>query len=65
MKRKVYKATNVKKINMNTLKQEVEGKDRIPGIDVAKEDCIATIMDRKIIKAFKWKHPFESHFSLI
>jgi|GEM_PF-5368986 len=29
MQKKVYKATNVKKINMNALRQEVEGEDRV------------------------------------
>lgn len=66
MKKKVYKATNVKKINLKKLSQEVEGKDIVLGVDVAKEDFMAAIMDkdRNVIKTIKWKHPFESHLFL-
>lgn len=69
MKKRVYRATNVKKINVEKLNQEIEGKDIVLGVDVAKEDFMAAIMDkdRKVIKTIKWKHPFESHlfFDLI
>ena len=66
MKKRVYKATNVKKINSEKLNQEVEGKDIVLGVDVAKEDFMAAIMDkdRNVIKTIKWKHPFESHLLL-
>jgi len=66
MKKKVYKATNVKKINLKKLSQEVEGKNIVLGVDVAKEDFMAAIMDedRNVIKTIKWKHPFESHLFL-
>ncbi len=66
MKKRVYKATNVKKINMEKLCQEIDGKDIVLGVDVAKEDFMAAIMDadRKVIKTIKWKHPFESHLLL-
>ena len=66
MKKRIYKATNVKKINLEKLNQEVEGKDIVLGVDVAKEDFMAAIMDkdRKVIKTIKWKHPFESHLLL-
>jgi transposase len=66
MKKRVYKATNVKKINLEKLVQEVEGKEIVLGVDVAKEDFMAAIMDkdRKVIKTIKWKHPFESHLLL-
>ena len=66
MKKRVYRATNVKKINLEKLAQELEGKDIVLGVDVAKEDFMAAIMDkdRKVIKTIKWKHPFESHLLL-
>ena len=51
MKKRVYKATNVKKINLEKLVQDVEGKEIVLGVDVAKEDFMAAIMDqdRKVI----------------
>ena len=66
MKKRVYKATNVKKINLKKLCQEVDGKAIVLGVDVAKEDFMAAIMDkdRNVIKTIKWKHPFESHLVL-
>ena len=36
MKKRVYKAVKVNKINLKKLQKEVEGKDIILGIDVAK-----------------------------
>jgi transposase len=66
MKKGVYRATDVKKINLEKLNQEVAGKDIVLGVDVAKEDFMAAILDknRNVIKTIKWKHPFESHLLL-
>ena len=44
MKKRVYKATKVKKINLAKLKRDVEGKNIIFSVDVAKEDFMATIL---------------------
>lgn len=66
MKKRVYKATNVKKIDIEKLQKEVKGQDIVLGVDVAKEDFMAAIMDkdRNVIKTIKWKHPLESHLLL-
>ena len=63
MKKRVYRATDVKRINLEELQKKVEGQDVVLGVDVAKEDFMAAIMDkdRNVIKTIKWKHPFDSH----
>ncbi len=62
MKKRVYRATDVKKINLKQLQKEVEGQDIVLSVDVAKENFMAAILDQKrnVIKTIKWKHPFES-----
>jgi transposase len=66
MKKRIYRAIKVKKLNLEKLKQVVEGKDIILSVDVAKEDFMAAIMnkDRKVLTTIKWKHPSESHLLL-
>lgn len=66
MKKRVYKATKVKKLNLEKLKKEVEGKDIVFSVDVAKEDFMATILgqDREVIITIRWKHPSESQLLL-
>ena len=65
MKKGVYRATDVKKINLKQLQKEVEGQDIVLSVDVAKENFMAAIMDKKrnVIKTIKWKHPFEKPFT--
>jgi len=66
MKKRVYKATKVKKLNLAKLKKEVEGKNIIFSVDVAKEDFMATILgqDREVVITISWKHPSESQLIL-
>ena len=66
MKKRVYRATDVKNLVLETLQKDVEGQDVVLGVDVAKENFMAVIMgqDREVIKTIKWKHPFESHLLL-
>ena len=66
MKKRVYKATKVKKLNLEKLKKEVEGKDIVFSVDVAKKDFMATILgqDREVIITIRWKHPSESQLLL-
>ena len=51
MKKRVYRATKVKDLNLEQLEKETDGKEIILGVDVAKEDFMAAIMtkDRKVI----------------
>lgn len=62
MKKRVYKATKVKKLNLEKLKNEVEGKDIVLSVDVAKEAFMAVVMgkDKERIITISWQHPFES-----
>ena len=66
MKKRVYRATKVKDLNLEQLEKETDGKEIILGVDVAKEDFMAAIMtkDRKVISTISWKHPSESPFFL-
>ncbi len=66
MKKRVYKATKVKKINLEKLKKQVDGERIIFSVDVAKEDFMATILrqDREVLVTISWKHPFESQLIL-
>lgn len=66
MKKRVYRATKVKDLNLEQLEKEIDGKEIILGVDVAKEDFMAAIMtkDRKVISTISWKHPSESPFFL-
>jgi transposase len=66
MKKRAYRATDVKDLVLETLQKDVEGQDVVLGVDVAKENFMAVIMgqDREVIKTIKWKHPFESHLLL-
>lgn len=66
MKKRMYRATKVKKINLTNLQEEVKGRDIVLAVDVAKEDFVAVIMghDRQVHSTIKWKHPGESCFFL-
>jgi len=62
MKKKAYRATEVKKLNAEKLLKNV-GKGRaVFGIDVAKTDFYCSVMDEhRIVHAtIKWKHPAET-----
>lgn len=62
MKKKAYRATEVKKINVGQLVSE-HGEERVVfGIDVAKTDFYSSLMDenRKVLTTIKWKHPAET-----
>jgi transposase len=66
MKKGVYKAIAIKNLDKESLIKDVEGQDVVLGVDVAKEDFMAAIMDkdRNVLKTIKWKHPFESNLVL-
>jgi hypothetical protein len=46
MKKRVYRATKVKRLNLDKLKKEVDGEEIVLGVDVAKEDFMAIIMNQ-------------------
>jgi len=62
MKKRAYKATNVKKANIENLQKKVKDKEIIIGIDIAKKDNYATIMtrDKEKIITIKYEQPAET-----
>ncbi len=59
MKKRRYKATNVKRVNWERIGAQTEGQRIIFGVDVAKEDFFAVLMnaDYSVIETLKWVHP--------
>lgn len=64
MKKRIYRATKVKKLKLDKLQKQVEGRRIILAVDVAKEDFVAVIMgsEQQVYSTIKWKHPVESCF---
>ena len=62
MKKKAYRATDIKKINIEQLVLTFGEERAVFGIDVAKTDFYSSLMDekRKVLTTIKWKHPEET-----
>jgi hypothetical protein len=62
MKKRRYKATNVKRVNWERISVQTKGQRIIFGVDVAKEDFFAVLMkaDQSVIETLKWVHPQQS-----
>lgn len=62
IKKNIYRAKNVKSIDVEKLSGQLGKDEFIVGIDVAKEDFVAAFMNReKEVKlTVKWKHPTET-----
>jgi len=59
MKKRRYKATNVKQVNWEVVAAQTQGERIIFGVDVAKEEFFAVLMkiDQSVIDTIKWTHP--------
>lgn len=59
MKKRRYKATDVKQVNWDRVAAQTQGQRIVFGIDVAKEDFFAVLMkaDQSVIETLKWVHP--------
>ena len=59
MKKRIYRAVSVKDIDAARLREEVEGRPIAVGIDAAKKNFVAALMDaeRRVIATLKWEHP--------
>lgn len=59
MKKRRYRATNVKQANWKKIADLATGQRIVCGVDVAKEDFFAVLMkaDRSVIDTIKWVHP--------
>ncbi len=62
MKKHIYKAIKVTKVNWEQLANAVEGQRTIFAVDVAKEKFFAAVMtpDREVHVTLKWVHPQET-----
>ncbi len=62
MKKRAYKTTDVKKVNVDRLQKKIEGHAIVFSVDVAKTDFVACIMtsSKEVLVTLKWKHPSES-----
>jgi transposase len=59
MKKRRYRATNVKKANWEKIADLAGGERTVLSVDVAKDDFFAALMkpDRSVIDTIKWVHP--------
>ncbi len=59
MKKRSYKAKNFKRVNKNRVFEAVSDQKIVVGIDVAKKDMCAALMDerQKIVETVKWQNP--------
>ena len=59
MKKRRYKATNVKRVDWERVAAQTREQRIIFGIDVAKEEFFAVLMkvDQSVIETIKWMHP--------
>ena len=62
MKKHIYRTTRIEELKVEELCKAVEGRRIVVGVDVAKEDFVAVIMDgdKEVHATVKWKHPFET-----
>ena len=62
MKKKAYRAIDVKKINIDSLLSKTNGERIVFGIDVAKEKEYCCLMNekREVLTTVKWLHPHET-----
>lgn len=62
MRKRSYRAVSVNAAEVTKLSKAINGAPVVVGVDVAKEDFFAAIMDeRRVVHlTVKWKHPFET-----
>lgn len=62
MKKRAYRSMDISKVNMDSLNEKVKGKRIAVGMDVAKEDYYACLMNeqREAVITTRWKHPLHS-----
>ena len=59
MKKRRYRATNVKQVNWERIASLAAGQQVVLSVDVAKDDFFGVLMktDRSVIETIKWVHP--------
>jgi len=59
MKKRIYKAVEVKQVNVKKLQEKVQNQPIVFGVDVAKEDVVGALMneEEEVLETIKWKSP--------
>ena len=62
MKKKPYRAVDVKEVDVKKLGEQVRGREVVIGVDVGKEQMYASVRDRgeEVRVTVKWRHPWET-----
>ncbi|MCK4604530.1 MAG: transposase, partial [Deltaproteobacteria bacterium] len=62
MRKRIYRAVDVKALNLDELRKVVKNQKIVLGVDVAKEDFFTALMNekREVLFTIKWKHPIET-----
>jgi len=62
MRKRIYRAVDVKALNLDEFRKVVKNQKIVLGVDVAKEDFVAALMNekREVLFTIKWKHPIET-----
>jgi len=61
VKKRIYRAVVVNKVNLDKLSELVRGESVVFGVDVAKEDFFGALMDERqqVLQTIKWKSPHQ------
>jgi len=63
MKKRIYRATELTKVNIEQLAEKVKGKRVVFGVDIAKQDNYGAVMlwaEKEPVMTIKWRHPERS-----
>jgi transposase len=61
MKKRTYRAVNVKRLSVESLWESVHGRRVVFGVDVAKEGMVGTVLaDGDLVLNVRWQHPVET-----
>ena len=62
MKKRMYRATDVKKVALEPLKEQVRGQRVVLGVDVAKTTMYGALLNeaREVLGRWKWRQPSET-----
>ena len=63
MKKRIYRATELTRLNIEQLAEKVKGKRVVFGVDIAKQDNYGAVMlwaEKEPVMTIKWRHPERS-----
>jgi transposase len=66
MKKHIYRTVDVKALDLDSLGDRVKDQNMVLAVDVAKEDFVSVLMDKKreVLSTIRWKHPVETEILL-